>query len=207
MRYTKNLPQTDKALSNQLVSNGWKKLKEPSHLTLAILFSMPFVFLLSGSTLWMAYLLNPALFGFIHSESLKISFSINFNTLLYVVVIFIFMFIHELVHLIGVPKFIKSDQTFIGINGLFGFVSTREVINKGRFIIVSIMPYILLSVIFLAVLHILGWLNWYTLILCLVNAAGSCVDFLNVMLVTFQVPNGSMIINNGFETYYSSIRN
>lgn len=37
MKYTKYLPKTDKNLSNQLLTDGWKKIKEPSNLTLATL--------------------------------------------------------------------------------------------------------------------------------------------------------------------------
>ncbi len=38
--------------------------------------------------------------------------------------------------------------------------------------------------------------------LCLINAAGSCVDCLNMCLIAVQVPNGSYIMNNGPETYF-----
>ena len=35
-----------------------------------------------------------------------------------------------------------------------------------------------------------------------INAMGSCVDCLNICLVAIQVPKGSYIVNNGFETYF-----
>ena len=64
------------------------------------------------------------------------------------------------------------------------------------------MPFILLSVLLPFILNSLGWLNGYTVFLCLINAMGSCVDILNMCLVMIQVPKSSYIVNNGFETYF-----
>ncbi len=95
-----------------------------------------------------------------------------------------------------------SIKTYWGINGVFGFVFTTEKLKKVRFIKISLMPYLLLSVILPFILYTFGVLNGYTVFLCLINAMGSCVDFLNICLITFQVPKGAYIINNGFETFY-----
>lgn len=113
------------------------------------------------------------------------------------------MLIHEFIHAALIPNFIKSDKTFWGINGLAGFVFTTEPIKKRRYIIISFMPSILLSIILPILLDMVQLLNGYLAFLCVLNAMGSCVDFLNVILIVFQVPNNATIINNGFETYYS----
>lgn len=203
LKYVKRIPTADAALSELLIKSGWKKLKEPPNLGLAILFSIPFVFFLSGIVLWVSYLLNPALFGFINDESLKITFSIDLKLLLLTIAVIGYMFVHELIHALFIPNFLQSDKTFMGINGLFGFVFTTEIIRKFRFIVISVMPFLLLSLLPVFLLGICGLLNWYILSLCLINAAGSCIDFLNVILVAFQVPSRHFIINSGFETYYS----
>ncbi|MEA4932934.1 MAG: DUF3267 domain-containing protein [Lawsonibacter sp.] len=206
MEYTKKLPTTDKELSTQLLGDGWEKIWEPRNLAFAMLLSVPFVFLLGSITLWLAYLLQPRLFGFISSESFEISFNIDLKLLLFIVVIFAYMLIHELIHAAFIPNFSKSGKTFWGLNGLFGFVFTTEPIKKGRFIIISIMPFIVLSLVPLYLLNFFSLLNWYTVVLCLINATGSCVDFLNVILIAFQVKCGHTIINNGFETYHRLIK-
>lgn len=202
MKYAIKPPVTDKKLSAQLLSSGWQKIREPRSLATASLLSYPLAFLLGGIILWLAYLLKPGLFYFISSESLEISFNINFKLLLFIAAIFVYMLLHELVHAVFFPNFDKSEKTFWGINGLFGFVFTTEPIKKGRFLIISIMPFIVLSLVPLYLLNIFSFLNWFTLGLCVINAAGSCVDFLNILLISFQVKNGYTIINNGFETYY-----
>jgi len=112
------------------------------------------------------------------------------------------MAIHEFLHACFIPNVLKSDKTHWGINGIYGFVSTTEMIKKGRFLLISIMPFFLLSILLPFVLHVVGFLNGYTILLCLINATGSCVDCLNMCLVAIQVPNGANIINNGFETYF-----
>lgn len=202
MKYVKKMPDIDVALSQKLRNDGWEKLKEPPNLAFATLCAMPFALLLGGITIWIAYLLNPLLFEFLKGETLKITITFNFMTQLFIIVILVFMLLHEMIHAIFIPNFMKSDKTFFGINGMFGFVFTTEPIKKWRFIIISIMPCVLLSFVLPFILNLFGLLNGYTVFLCLLNAMGSCVDVLNLFLITFQVPNGNTIINNGFETYY-----
>ncbi|PHV72325.1 hypothetical protein CS063_02285 [Sporanaerobium hydrogeniformans] len=207
MKYVRKLPATDRQLSNQLIENGWKKIKEPRNFSLAVLFSLPFSYLLGSIILWLAYLLKPTLFEFLISDVLSISFSIDFKMLLYILFVFVYMLIHELIHAVFIPNFTKSKKIFFGLNGLFGFVFTTEPIKKERFLVISIMPFFLLSLVPVFLLNLLGFLNWYTLGLCLINAVGSCVDFLNMFLIAFQVKSGHTIINNGFETYYYPMQN
>lgn len=203
MRYIKKIPPADKELSNTLMSEGWTKLKEPSNLVKAVFLSVPFMFLNGAASLLIAFCLYPPLKKILISEEgLSLSFTINFYSILYVIGIFVFMTLHEFLHALFIPNALKSDKTYWGINGIFGFAFTTEKIKKGRFLIISIMPFLLLSFILPFVLNMMGWLNGYTIFLCLLNAMGSCVDCLAMCLVATQVPNGSYIVNNGFETYY-----
>ena len=202
MRYIKKIPLADKVLGNELISEGWTKLKEPSNLIISTLISVPFMFINGVIFMIIAFYLYPPLKELLSSESPSFSIRVNLFTLIYVAIIFVFMTVHEFLHACFIPNGLKSDKIYWGINGFFGFVFTTEKIKKGRFLIISIMPFILLSVILPFILNILGLLNGYTILLCLVNAMGSCVDCLNMCLVAIQVPNGSHIVNNGFETYF-----
>lgn len=203
MKYAKKIPLSDETMSKKLLSEGWKKLKEPSNLCTATLLSVPFMFINGFISISISSLLYPPLRNFFsNNQAFQISFTINLYTFIYLVVFFLFMMIHELLHACFIPNVLKSDKTFWGINGFFGFVFTTEKIKKGRFLVISIMPFLILSVILPFILSILGLLNWFTILLSLINAAGSCVDILNICIIAFQVPNGSYIVNNGFETYY-----
>ncbi|MDD3224129.1 MAG: DUF3267 domain-containing protein [Clostridium sp.] len=203
MLYLKKILSTDKKLGIRLISEGWIKLKEPSNLGIATLLSVPFMFINGIVSMCISYYLYPPLKELFSSDhGFSITFTINLSTLIYVVIIFMFMTIHEFLHACFIPNVLKSNQVYWGINGFFGFVYTTEKIKKSRFLIISIMPFILLSVVLPFIENFLGLLNGFTIFLCLINAMGSCVDLLNICLVAMQVPNGSYIVNNGFETYF-----
>ncbi|MDS1004483.1 DUF3267 domain-containing protein [Clostridium sporogenes] len=204
MRYTKKMPCTDKELSKKLISQGWTKLKEPNNLAIAILMSIPFMIINALISIFISYhLFNPLKEFLISEKGFKLQFTIKPSIFVYIIIIFLFMTIHEFIHAFFIPNVLKSDKTYWGINAFCGFVFTTEKIKKVRFIIISIMPFILLSIILPFILNILGWLNWFTVLLCLINSMGSSVDLLNICLVAIQVPKGSYIINNGFETYFN----
>ena len=114
----------------------------------------------------------------------------------------VFITLHELIHAAFIPNAFHSSKTLWGIIGLGVFIYTTEAISKRRFIMISIMPYIVLSLLFPLVMSILGGLNGYTILLCLINAMGSSVDFLNGYLILVQVPDDALILSNGRETYY-----
>ena len=202
MKYIKKIPETDITLSQYLHVNGWIKIKEPKNLIWAVLFSFPLSCLLMIVTAYMAYLLKPELFHFINSDSFEIVIQFDLKLVFFVIAVWGYLFIHEMIHAMLIPNFRCSEKTWWGLNGVFGFVFTAEPIKKCRFQVISCMPFILLSIVMLSGLKICGYLNGYTFSLCLINAAGSCVDFLNIILIGVQVKRGSTIISNGFETYY-----
>ncbi|CEQ02887.1 Protein of uncharacterised function (DUF3267) [[Clostridium] sordellii] len=205
MKYTKQLPKTDENLSNQLLIDGWKKIKEPSNLTLATLLSIPFMLFCSIIFLSLIFYINPDFKNLFRiSDSIRFTIQINLKTLLFLAGIYLFTLLHELIHAIFIPNALKLDKIYFGVRLLYGFVYTTEKISKFRFIIVSIMPFIILSIIFPILLNAFGLLNNYILFLCLLNALGSSVDFLNIFLILTQVPNKSYLIINGFETYFKN---
>ncbi len=203
MKYTKKLPQTDLHLKEELENKGWTKIKEPKNLPLAILFSYPFVLILCAAVIFLGYYLDPKLFAVLTDDIFSFRLNLNIKTVAFIVGVFVYAILHELIHGAFIPNVLTSDKTFWGINGLFGFVYTQEPIKKGRFILISCMPFIILSLTALPVAHMFGLLNGYTFLLFLINAGGSCVDFLSIMLISFQVKRNRSIISNGSETYYS----
>mgnify|MGYP000855898628 FL=1 len=205
MRFAKDIPPADEGLRRQLLSSGWKRIKEPANLLAATLLSLPFAFMLGAITLAITYGLDPSLYAFVgDGRQFSLTIFFDLSTLLFILAIPLFMALHEGIHAAFIPNALTSDNVFWGINGAFGFVFTTEEIRKGRFLIISVMPYLVLSVILPYILSIVGLLNGYTAFLCLLNAMGSSVDILTAGLVAVQVPNGATIINNGFETYYKA---
>lgn len=68
-----------------------------------------------------------------------------------------------------------------------------------------IAPFMTISIILPLFLGVLGLMNGFIFFLVIFNAMASSVDVLNLVLILFQTPANSVIITNGFETYYSEV--
>lgn len=200
MKKIKKIPPENDLRRQMLFKEGWTPLKEPKSMPLLITLALPIsFFLLYIVGFWLSFLFPE------FQENLnftKISFRLNLYTLFYIVGIFLYIFIHEMIHLFMIPKALQSEQTFWGLNGCFGFVYSEEILTKSRFMLVSIMPFILLSIVLPFLMSLIGIYKGYFMLLFLVNAAGSCVDIFNMLLIGFQVPSGGFVIGNGPSTYY-----
>ncbi|MCT4592683.1 MAG: DUF3267 domain-containing protein [Anaeromicrobium sp.] len=118
--------------------------------------------------------------------------------------IFLIVMMHELIHLIFIPNFIKSDKTCIGLTPFGGYVYSEEVITKSRYILISTAPFIIISIILPLALGNLGLLNKLMKILILLNSMGSSVDILYLILILFQGPFDSYVTSNGMNTYWKN---
>lgn len=201
MKYIKRIPKTDPSMRDYYLKAGWKKLKEPQNMWISIVTSIPLMVVCAAICIYEIYLLKPTLFAFFSNDSIVFTIKLGYLILL-LVVLYIYTFLHEIIHIICVPHFRKSTKTYWGVRLRFGFAYTAEIMGKCRFILVSVMPYILLSLVAPIIFSLVGLLNGITTTLFVVNAAGSCVDFLNIILVSTQVPRNGEIVSNGSETYF-----
>ncbi|WP_345239510.1 DUF3267 domain-containing protein [Pontibacillus salipaludis] len=201
MRYAKKVPEWCPDIHESLIEKGWIPLKEPKSLKKAILYSIPFMIVGGGGavlSLSISWEVTIEQFG-IDSETGAISFTINLLTIFG----FLFMLLlHELLHLIFIPRFITSTSTYIGLTFYGGFVTTEEEISKGRYILVTLAPYLLLSIIGPVVLGIVGWMPAIVAGFIFLNGVASSVDLFNFLLISTQVPNGARLKSNGPFTYW-----
>ncbi len=202
MKYIKSIPQENEEVTKELTQNQWKLLKEPSSLGVTIAVSMPISIILMFITIFYFRLLFPESMNFLNTDRFRITFSINLKCIFYVAGILLYTFLHEMIHALTIPNVIRSNKTFWGINGCFGFVYSEEKIKKGRFILVSIMPLLVLTFVVALVCRVFHFYHWYLLLLCVINAGGACVDIFNVILIAKQVPAKGMIVNNGMRTLF-----
>ena len=201
MKFTRKLPSENKDRSSKMQADGWKRLKEPPNIGMAILSSLPIsVILMILTFLWLMRISTSL------REQLQPNFRVTLQfdlfTILYFGMMLIFLLVHELIHAIFIPNFFRSQKTFWGMNGLFGFVYTEEPITKSRFMVISVMPLLILSFLLLLVMELLGFLNNFIMFLCILNAGGACVDILNLILISVQVHKGGSIVGNGNITLY-----
>ncbi|MFA4978100.1 MAG: DUF3267 domain-containing protein [Sphingobacterium sp.] len=122
-----------------------------------------------------------------------------------IIIIIIFIYFHEIIHLIFVPNFLNSDNTFLGLTWFGGYSYTEEIITKERYIFIAAMPFLLISVISVIILGSTGHLTPVMKFVCIINAVASSVDFFNIILISIQVPNKSKIVMNGQLSYYKMI--
>jgi hypothetical protein len=202
MKFTQNLPHEDPELSRRLLADNWKRIKEPRRLATTILASIPFTLINGAASVGvMLPFYNPftALAG---EQPFSFTLAIDFRILFYIAGFFVFALLHEMIHAVLIPGFIKSEKTFWGITPFGGFVATTEEISRMRFLLISIAPFGVLSILLPVILGAAGLLTPYLALIILVNAMGSGVDVLSMLLILFQTPPGSRIVANGFETYF-----
>jgi len=193
------LPKANEDNEKLLLEAGWKRLKEPKRFSGQIAFSIPFMVI--------NFIISQFIVGITASnKTFSFSFSsfiellIALLTLLLISVIL--MVSHELLHLIFVPNFTKSDKTHVGYTWFCAYVYSEEVLSKGRACLIYIAPFVLLSIIFNFSLGLLGLYSIPTLIFLMLNSIGSSVDMLGLTLILFQVPKGGKVVSNGIYTYY-----
>ncbi|NLB21416.1 MAG: DUF3267 domain-containing protein [Clostridium sp.] len=203
MKFIREIPKADEAVTVKLEEEGWKPLKEPEGIQKATLYSLPFMLINSLIFTIMIYNIYPPFKAFLNQDEFSINFNMNFVTVIvFIGTMYGFLSVHEFIHALFIPKILTSDKIFWGLTGSFGFVYTTEKMKRNRFLLVSIMPLLILSFILPLTLASLGLLNGFIIFLCLVNAGGSSVDILNMAIVGSQVPKDSYIVNNGFKTYF-----
>jgi hypothetical protein len=206
MRVTSRLPKTDKAKHLFLINNRWEPLKEPKNTIIAILLSIPLMALCAFISLGIIKIFKDISltdYGMnIATGNISIEFEFN---LFYILGILLLLIIHEILHLIFIPNFIKSDKTYIGIVPVGGYVYTEEILTKKRYIIITILPFITISIILPTVLGLSGLLNPLIIFLIFLNSMSSGVDILTLILICIQVPSGAKIISNGTNTYWKKL--
>jgi hypothetical protein len=201
LKYAKKIPPADPELRGSLLDEGWEKIKEAPNLFFAFLLSIPFMIINASISYLILFLVNPSytqmVNDFLFSGSW--SFTIRFD---YVIYVYLFIISHEIIHLLFIPNFYRSEKTYFGIKPWGGFVFTTEKLSKGRFLLVTVAPFVIISILIPIILGLADLLSGFLVFLIFLNAFSSSVDMLNAALIAIQVPNGSMIVNNGFETYY-----
>ena len=205
MKFIKKIPLENQDTTRKLTEQGWFRLKEPRSVSGAILWSMPISLVLMLSAAVWCYFLYPPFKNLLSGKqgfSLEITIGIEF--LFYLLGMILYLLIHELIHAAFIPGIRKSDKTYWGFNGLFGFVFTEEILTRKRMVVISLMPLFILSFAVPFLFAVFGRLSAYLIFLSVFNAGGACVDVLNVILILSQVPKDGVLIANGYATFYGN---
>jgi len=203
MKIKKRLPAFNESLHKELVCSGWITLREPGSLAGTIVLSIPLMVInlfIAVVVMGIFSTLSFEEFGFTPD-----SFSVTIKPGVIIALILVVIF-HELIHLIFIPNFISSAKTYVGLTIFGGFVVTEEEIAKSRYILITIAPFLIGSIILPVILGASGLLTSTVKILVLLNAMASSVDIFNLLLVIKQVPRNAILKHNGPKTYWKKQR-
>ncbi|WP_370572648.1 DUF3267 domain-containing protein [Methanomethylovorans sp.] len=193
------IPEFSSERHSQLLGVHWTVLREPKNLFSAIMLSIPLMAINLFITLVTINLFIPISLSIFGINTAAISININFGA---ITVLIALVAIHELLHLVFIPGFRRSDKTYIGITYFGGFVYSEENISKMRYVLITIAPFIIISILLTIVLGSLSLLTPNLIFLILLNSMASSVDILTLILILYQVPSGSYITVNGMKSYW-----
>ncbi|AAM04180.1 TPA: DUF3267 domain-containing protein [Methanosarcina acetivorans] len=193
------MPKTNPERKSELIASDWIQLREPQNIVSIGLLMVPIMALSALATVKIFNIFTAfslADFG-ITSHGLSATISLKgFAGLMGL------LLSHELLHLIFIPNFIRSEKTYLGITYYGGYVYSEESLPKLRYILITIAPFLIISAALPLILGFLGLLTPMAKILILLNSMGSCMDVMNLGFVLSQVPAAAYITCNGTETYW-----
>jgi len=203
MKILKKLPNSKENIHMDLITNGWVPMKEPKNVVSAILLSVPLMLVNAILTIGVINIFSTISLSDFGLTSDSFTLTINLSVILW---LFLLLILHEFLHLIFIPNFIKSDKTFVGITMFGGFVITEEALSKTRYILITIAPFIIISVILPLLLSVFGLLTPILKFLILLNSLASSVDMLNLLLIIKQIPKNAILKSNGPYTYWKHVQ-
>lgn len=121
----------------------------------------------------------------------------NFSVISSLYLLFLIIPVHELLHIIALPK---PQNTTVGFSPkkMIFYVSTKETVTKYRFLITVLLPFILLTII--PVISILWVKNETIARVALLNALASGID-LKTFFFIYLKPKGTIFKMNGSDMY------
>ncbi|WP_242218205.1 DUF3267 domain-containing protein [Bacillus cereus group sp. BfR-BA-01380] len=194
-----SVPKGDKTLDITLTQDGWTPMKEPKNFVNALLLSVPFMIINALISIGIINIFSDISLHEFGLTTEGVFITIDLVSLLFIIFLVI---LHELIHLIFIPNFIKSEKTWIGLTFFGGFVATEEEISKLRFVLITIAPFFIISILIPLLLSVFGALTTTLKCLILLNSMASSVDMLTLLLILKQVPPNGILRNNGSKTYW-----
>ena len=193
------IPKPDKSKHANLLKDNWTPLREPKNILHSLLLSAPIMIVCALLTLAIIHIFVPLSAAYFGINTGQLSIAIDLPFIAAIVTVFI---AHELIHLLLIPGFVKSDKTYMGLTYLGLFVYTEEVLSKKRHIAISVFPFLFISILLPVLLGITGLLNPILIIVILLNSLGSSVDILSLISILSQVPSNAHLTSNGMLTYW-----
>jgi hypothetical protein len=200
VRNSSSMPKWNEALDIKLIQDGWVSIEGPKKWSTACFVSVPFMVInVLISIITINIFSNISLQEFGYKADGSVSTTIYIWDIFFVILLVSF---HELLHFIFIPNFMKSQKTYMGFTLFGGYVVTEEEIPKIRFLLITIAPFFIISVLSPFLFGALGILTLKVKVLILLNSIASSVDTLTIFLILKQAPPNSILRGNGLKKYW-----
>jgi len=122
---------------------------------------------------------------------------------------FVLVVVHELVHVVTHPDRGMSRRTILGFwpSRLVFFAHYDGPRTKSNFLLCLIAPFLVLTVAPLIASTTASWDSWVIGTVMILNAALSSIDVLGFFFVLVGVPGGAWVQNRGWHTYWKHPHN
>ena len=185
-------------------AEDWRSIREPGPIAIQIL-AIPVAVLLMILTGWLFWQFLPSKFIFEEMAPYHLELTI--------VVLFLLLPVHELLHALCHPGFGFSNQTVLGVwpSKLLLYAHYEGALSRNRFLVIVLSPLIGLTLIPLVILALLSSytpsLNVIVNLGCLafVNAASASGDVIAFFAVLLQIPASGVIQNQGWRTFWKPV--
>jgi len=193
----------DEEIHEKLLKDGWRELRPKSIMgQLPLLIPIMIINLLIVQFIMRIFTQTSGIADYQISGTIQNTEDLLKYALPFLVMAIVLIVVHELIHLLFIPNFIKSDNTYIGLTYYGGCVYTTDVLSKYRACLIYIAPFVFLSIILNVISGVLGLYNIPLMIFIILNSIGSSGEILELILILLQVPKGAKIVNNGMRTYF-----
>ena len=112
--------------------------------------------------------------------------------------------IHELLHLLCFPKFGFNKKSTIGFwpSRFAAYVSYNGSLPRNRYILISVCPFIVISVIPLLISVLEPDLPILIVAVSYLHSLLCGADLIGVLLFVRQIPSNAIVTNNGYHTFW-----
>ena len=171
--------------------DGWTKAKEPKAWVVRWLLATPVSILLGIGALLIVVIFSQVS---IERFSLIVLVAIYFGTLI----------VHESIHALLHPDGALTDKTIIGFwpSHLIFYAHYDDPRPRENFLLGSIAPFIVLTIIPLMILSFSDLDAWELAAVAILNAIFSCIDVISFVTILIAIPKKSFVRNKGWYTYW-----
>jgi hypothetical protein len=185
---------------------GWLGIREPNPLILNFL-AVPAAILMAGLTIGLLSLVYEG--GPLVIWRSDDGDSSTTQGLLILAVIFGSIPVHELVHALTHPRFGLSSESILGFQlsrGLF-YAQYEGEMSRNRFLAILAMPFLILSLLPVAIMAFIGSLAPMSMpsnlgLAALINSIYASADAVGVALLLSQIPSAAVVRNKGWKSFW-----